>query len=610
MELPDDIIIRMATESELVVMIDIAPSLRRELAIELYQRVPGKTIEYLIAQNHDDLLDILYNMFKVDLHPWMITLAIQQRADRVLNYLLSHDVIATSAAEELCFVVNDDVIERMMTAQGYIVSEKAITLAARHGDLKTVIKLCQRVHPSHSAIEGAAGQGHLDVVRYLHAVQRLKITERAVELAARGCYQNVVQYLCGHLDYCIISDKMMAAAAGGGCDNIIEHLLTNGGQLSVKVIEEAAKNGHKNIVEKYYQQVSYLSAEVENAVIAMDDYDLFIKLFPPPSWSRSTLIYALEKGNSRVLEEAQKRFPLRPTDMMHALIRGREKIVRYLHEKKGFPITPEMIHFVVQSGNADCIRYVYERIPNTPLKPLWIAVKYYDTDFLVEIMRDIPLTRGSVVMAMETAAHLNDFEKLDILHRTRLVPPCNDFKPINAAASKGHLHMVKHLYSLGYKVAVVDDSVAGQLPSLKYLIANGAKTKTSMLKYSVERGYLETFKFLASLQTISTDVMEVAIRNNRPSIVNYMLRLMVPMKPMYLRPAKEKEMTKVLELFRNHLTDGVIRSELAIISGHLSTEVSVIVRQLPPRDAMRVAIDSKQVPRNVMETLYSYYLLD
>ncbi|EEY58546.1 uncharacterized protein PITG_10629 [Phytophthora infestans T30-4] len=99
-----------------------------------------------------------------------------------------------------------------------------------------------------AAMDGAAGNGHLNVLRWLLENESEGCTTQAMSLAARNGHFEVVQWLCDNIQKDWIASAMDSAASGGHIE-ILEWLHERGFQCSVDAMDGAASGGHLEAVK-------------------------------------------------------------------------------------------------------------------------------------------------------------------------------------------------------------------------------------------------------------------------------------------------------------------------------------------------------------------------
>lgn len=282
-------------------------------------------------------------------------------------------------------------------------------------------------------------------------------------------------------------------------------------------------------------------------------------------------------------------------DMRNALMNGRLDDVIYLHEELNVPFTNRSIYHAAASNNPDVVRYVFD-----DNSPLWIAVRFFDLEFVKQIKH---LKLDEISPAIDAAVQKNDFEIVEFLHT--IGRSSDGTRTINKAAAKGHLEMVKYLYSLGYYAETINDTVADHPSVLEYMVSMGATVKDSMIEYAAKRGYLWTIKYLESLGVpLTGKSLKIAIDNNQPAVVSYMLSKNVQLKPSYLSSGN------CLSIVRRMLPEAIVENELSRCIGLLkSSDIIEKLRYLSPIEAMKVIIDSQAISKDFLAGLYSYYLL-
>ncbi|KAE9087782.1 hypothetical protein PF007_g20240 [Phytophthora fragariae] len=98
------------------------------------------------------------------------------------------------------------------------------------------------------AMDSAAGNGHLDMVKWLHEHTKMGCTTKAMDAAARGGHLEVVKWLHEHTDEGCTSKAMDGAVHSGALD-VVKWLHKNLSEgCSKAMVNEAAKRGHLRVL--------------------------------------------------------------------------------------------------------------------------------------------------------------------------------------------------------------------------------------------------------------------------------------------------------------------------------------------------------------------------
>ena len=569
------------------------------------------------------------------------------------------------------------VVQATLARYGYHPTEYAITLAARMGHLASVRQLSRTIPPTRYVLDAAARMGHLAVVQYLHQDHRVEISDQAVSGAAAGGHRPLLEYLLARWSG-TVSDWMMQDALYGGHLETVELLLARGGRVTGEMLSEVARDStlpRRLIIERF-------SDRVEPAdVIRLNDHQLFTRLVPTSQWDNRLLTVAAAVGNLAIVQDLIQYGALPMPHTLNAALRsGNLALVEYLR-RRGLNWLPDAEYQAVRSGrlavvryalehgaphhrdsltaavhrrSLELVRYLLEHGADPMSAELETAVLLRDPEVIrlllerqLEVVRrygvvERYLLERGVPQALAAAASLNDFETLERLHQTLLtvlevdssegleggpgmvLSPTLAETVVNQAAVNGHLRMVKYLYSLGYRAGRVADQVAGELPTLRFLVEQGATVSESMMVVAARGGHLLTVQYLESLGLPVTDeALTGAIKYNQLSVVVYLTQvanricrvksrsgsgLNLMMRPEYLRVAVDHEDTAMLVYFRRYLARDLARS-IAQLTAQGAIALVDSVSGLSPAEAMTVILESGALPEEFRATLYAYYVL-
>ena len=158
----------------------------------------------------------------------------------------STDLIHFDSSDQLRIIVRQTIDEIFEALD--LDDTSLMDLAAENGDFDEVQRLHQLGYNcTTKAIDLAAAEGHLEIVKYLHETVGAKYTHNAIDLAAAYGYLEVVKYL--HRIGAKYTIFAMKEAARNGHLNVVKYLDSIGAEYTTNAMNWAAKYGHLDVVE-------------------------------------------------------------------------------------------------------------------------------------------------------------------------------------------------------------------------------------------------------------------------------------------------------------------------------------------------------------------------
>ncbi|TMW61218.1 hypothetical protein Poli38472_013681 [Pythium oligandrum] len=332
-----------------------------------------------------------------------------------------------------------------------VVRWKALDEIAGHGALE-LLQWALTTFPdaqlTTNAMDGAAANGHLEMVKYLHSGRKEGCTTAAMNEAAGNGHLSVVEFLHTHRNEgCTV--RAMNSAAGNGHLDVVKFLHENREEGCTNMaMDEAATNGHLEVIRFLH------TSRTEGCT---------------------------ERG------------------MDWAIRNGHLDIVRYLHEHQcclGDYTTGLQIALIRR--HLSVVRFVCEHFHTDISAAALQGAKSEDLLEMIHVFEGFNVD-GWTTDVMDHAASVGSLEALEYLysHRTE---GCTT-KAMDNAASQGHLDVVKFLHenrSEGCSKRAMNGAAAnGSLGVVKYLHEHRTEGCTShVIIGAVQGGHFEVVKFL------------------------------------------------------------------------------------------------------------------
>ncbi|CAH0491106.1 unnamed protein product [Peronospora farinosa] len=274
------------------------------------------------------------------------------------------DLVATTGKMEmLMFLLDREDEGRLLTR----CTQDAMDGAATNGHLEIV----QYLHRHRTegctvaAMNGAAQNGHMEVVQFLHTQRTEGCTVAAMDGAARNGHLDMVMFLHTYRGEGCSTAAMDNAAAGGFLE-VVRFLHDNRNEgCTTKAMDEAARSGH-------LETVKFLHAQRKEgcSTDAMDGAALVGSL--------SIITFLHENRNegctTRAIDGAAWRGHL---DVVRYLVTNRSdgctskaldtacqngyfEIVQFLHEQGNAPCTTDAMDMAASGGHLEIVKYLQE----------------------------------------------------------------------------------------------------------------------------------------------------------------------------------------------------------------------------------------------------------
>ncbi|KAF0696984.1 Aste57867_12297 [Aphanomyces stellatus] len=245
-----------------------------------------------------------------------------------------------------------------------------LEMAAWHGQRRVVQFLVLGVGYTtctSDAIDGAARNGHLDVLRFLHMHTKATCTTDAMDLAAMNGHLEVVQFLqierqegCTHW--------AIDTAAGNGHENVVRFLHSHGAPCTTDAMNRAARNGHLEVVRflHTHRQEGCTTRAVEWAAMNGHlDVVQFLHLNRPEGCTTNAMDDAACFGHLNVVRFLHENRTEGCTTyaMNYAATNGHLEVVRFLHEHRPEGCTTLALDQAYRNGHAKVVQFLRKHRP-------------------------------------------------------------------------------------------------------------------------------------------------------------------------------------------------------------------------------------------------------
>ncbi|TMW61215.1 hypothetical protein Poli38472_013678 [Pythium oligandrum] len=332
------------------------------------------------------------------------------------------------------------------------------------------------------AMDGAAANGHLMTLEYLHWERSEGCTTLAMDKAAGNGHLAVVEFL--H------TQRME------GC--------------TVSAMNDAAVNGHLHVVKYLHEHCSEgCTTKAMNGAAANGHFDV-VRFLHTSRMEGCT------------------------ADAMYGAIRnGHMDIVEFLHEQQCFFGDVRIaLYNAMRKNHLDVIRFVCQHYGQDICAD---SLRYATSENMIELICvfEVFEIEGWTYHAMDRAAEMGCLEAVQYLHSNR-TEGCTT-RAMDTAACGGHLDVVRFLHenrSEGCTKRAMDGAAEkGLLDVLEYLHENRSEGCTSRaVRNAVMNGHIEVVKFLLDCCDVScpSDVIECAARLVNWDMLELLLELDLP----------------------------------------------------------------------------------
>ncbi|KAJ0412050.1 hypothetical protein ATCC90586_004596 [Pythium insidiosum] len=272
---------------------------------------------------------------------------------------------------------------------------------------------------THDALDLAATNGHLEMVRYLHETRSEGGSVAAMDGAARHGHLHVVEFLHAHRDEGCTTAAMDQAAANGHLAVVrFLHEQRQEG-CTTAAMNLAAKHGHLDVVRFLHER-----RDEGCTTSAMDD--------------------AASAGHLAVVQflHAHRDEGCTVAAMNQAAIHGHLAVVEFLHRHRQEGATERAMDGAAAQGHADIVRFLHENRDDGCTE---VAMDEAASHGHLEVVRFLHEHRreGCTASAMDGAAGHGHLAILEFLHENRS-EGCTTLA-MDEAAKNGHLHVLQFL---------------------------------------------------------------------------------------------------------------------------------------------------------------------
>ncbi|KAG1702111.1 hypothetical protein DVH05_009903 [Phytophthora capsici] len=238
---------------------EVASWIVEMVGVDCLRESVASAAQRAISGGHLEMINSLVDIASSLDGPFFLDEAAGQGYIEALEWGLEHGGVCTTAAMDAAASNGHlEVVRWLHRHRTDGCTKRALDDAASYGHLEVVrwLHYNRTEGCSIKAMDGAATHGHLDVVKWLHRHRNEGCTTAAMNGAATGNHIDVVQWLHDHrLEGC--SQEAVDGAASNGNVAGIQWLVANCSgscSLSHSVLENAATNGHLNALQWIYKQ--------------------------------------------------------------------------------------------------------------------------------------------------------------------------------------------------------------------------------------------------------------------------------------------------------------------------------------------------------------------
>ncbi|EGG18608.1 hypothetical protein DFA_04102 [Cavenderia fasciculata] len=349
---------------------------------------------------------------------------------------------------------------------GHPTNSKALFLAAQHGHLEVV----KFIHFNHketifrvNPMDQAAEKGYLEIVEFLHNHHKKGCTPRAMDLAAWFGHFEVVKFLhYNRTEGC--STQAMNRATTLEILQFLHENRTEG--CSHAAMDRAAMYGDFEMVKfLHFNRTEGCSTDAMNLAAKKGYLEIFLHLNRTEKWSDHILDNAIQSEDLELVEYIYENFD-------DDCING---------------ITAEGVEYAAMNGSLDIIEFLHQEYPTADIwtpKAIDCAAKKGHLD-IVEFLHD-NRSEGSTSNALDKAAENGFLEIVEFLHKNQS-GGCT-ISAMDMAASNSHLDIVKFLHynrTEGCSTIAMDGAVRKcDLPTIEFLHKNRTEGCTSLALYT------------------------------------------------------------------------------------------------------------------------------
>eukprot|EP01133_Synstelium_polycarpum_P017751 gene17751-21171_t len=392
----------------------------------------------------------------------------------------------------------------------------AIDGAAKMGHLDVVIYLSENRTEGCTtrAIDKAASRGHLDVVKYLSEHRTEGCTENAMDKAAKHNHLNIVEYLHSHRTEGA-SENAMDYASMNGHLSIVQFLHRSRSEgCTEAAMDLAAANGHMSVVQFLHQSRSEgcTTAAMDDAAMCGDiDMMSWLHTNRSEGCSKMACDYASYCGslyNDRDINETLKRSHLDGNRQKY------HECLEFLHCNRTEGHTLDFVSFIARSNNIAAI----------PMLRPDLLTKYRWHNSLIQAA-----SYGCVEM-------MQFFLGYDSI--VKLISAAEWDEVLGCACSFGYLSILKLLYPIrlalqpddmqdacvGYLLAAVCSS---HLEILEYITQTNGKPvledQHKVIEEALQHGQISATKYLHQVlgYALPEDIPAMTVCDL--SVINYLI---------------------------------------------------------------------------------------
>ncbi|EGG18575.1 hypothetical protein DFA_04069 [Cavenderia fasciculata] len=333
---------------------------------------------------------------------------------------------------------------------------KAMNDAAYNGHLDIIKFLHENRSEgcSINAINYAAFSGHFSVVEWLHFNRSEGCTVSAMDNAARNGHFKIVQFLHDHRTEGCSTDAMDTSATLEITQFL--HIHRSEG-CTHKAMDISSERGLLNIVEwLHYNRSEGCTHRAMDMAISNGHFDIIKFLYHNRS----------ERCSAKAMDNVK---------MEGGDCRQTIELVTFLIQNLQLEVTKQFMENAIRSGRLDIVQLIHERDPTSRIwstfKPIDLACENNHFELVKWLHYNRTKEQDSSIKSMDSAAMCNNLEMLEFLHFNRS-DGCST-AAMDRAASHGNIKMLEFLYNNcpeRFSIDAINCAAAnGRLDAVKYL---------------------------------------------------------------------------------------------------------------------------------------------
>ena len=384
--------------------------------------------------------------------------------------------------------------------------------------------------------------GNIEMVEHLRS-KSIALPYQAMDYAAETGNIALIEHL-SRLGY-VASERTIAAAAEYGHLDLIKYLEQNGVEPTEDALIKAATSGRHDIIDQL--RVSNVPVEAIRQAVIGGNIQVLQRLLPyvnePVSTDVISLAYALDRTEMLKLLDPRGMFKPSEETLKAAIDYGNLPVVKRLYRKFKFSFFP--LDTAIKNGHMDVVKYVHSRRLYINGNELMIACSSGRLEMVRWIVSVSQFTASELGSCLLSSASEGNLSIVQLLLEYVHVDP----NAIAAAAAKsGNLHLVRYIiqrYNVELAHVIVSAAEFGHLSLIKALPACNVVFSTQSVMTVIERGYLNTLKYMIEqgVEGVPVESTDLAVRNNHLAVAQYLLGLGIEQR--YHQPSTSLELIEL-----------------------------------------------------------------